>query len=122
FTKNAKVDYKKLYEVAYEHCRLGDDLIDLELEYIQRIISKIKSDPEPEDIKRPELELWQKSYDNTKAGRRVGLGITALADMLAALNLKYDSDQALEIIEKVMKTKMEAELDCSIDLAVLRGT
>jgi len=122
FTTTAKINYKKLYEIAYEHARLGDDLVDLELEYIQRIIDKIKSDPEPIEIKRNELELWEKSYDNTKAGRRIGLGITALADMLAALNLKYDSEEALEIIDKVMSTKMEAELDCTIDLSILRGS
>jgi len=122
FTTTAKINYKKLYEIAYEHARLGDDLVDLELEYIQRIIDKIKSDPEPIEIKRNELELWEKSYENTKAGRRIGLGITALADMLAALNLKYDSKEALEIIDKVMSTKMEAELDCTIDLSILRGS
>lgn len=122
FTEKAKINEKKLYEISYEHCRLGDDLIDLELEYIQRIIDKIKSDPEPDNIKKPELDLWIQSYNNTKAGRRIGLGITALADMLAALNLKYDSDESLQIIDKVMSIKMEAELDCTIDLAILRGS
>ncbi len=122
FTEDAYIDYEELYKISYEHCRLGDDLIDLELEYIQRIIDKIKSDPEPDNIKRDELELWETSYKNTKAGRRIGLGITALADMLAALNLKYDSDEALEVIDLVMNVKMRAELDCSIDLAILRGT
>lgn len=122
FTKEAEIDYKKLYEVSYEHCRLGDDLVDLELKYIQRIIDKIKSDPEPDKIKRQELELWENSYKKAQEGRRVGLGITALSDMLAALGLKYDSDEALKITDKVMYTKMEAELDCIIDLAILRGT
>lgn len=122
FTEFAHIDYEELYKISYEHCRLGDDLVDLELEYIQRIIDKIKSDPEPDNVKRSELELWENSYKNTKAGRRVGLGITALADMLAALNLKYDSGQALEVIDLVMNVKMRAELDCTIDLAILRGT
>lgn len=122
FTKNAKINTEKLYSISYEHCRLGDDLIDLELEYIERIINKIKSDPEPDNIKQPELDLWIQSYNNTKAGRRIGLGITALADMLAALNLKYDSDEALRVIDKVMSIKMEAELDCTIDLSILRGS
>lgn len=122
FTDKAEINYKKLYEISYEHCSLGDDLIDLELEYIQRIIDKIKSDPEPDDVKKPELDLWIKSYNNTKAGRRIGLGITALADMLAGLNLGYDSKEGLEIIDKVMSIKMEAELDCTIDLSILRGS
>lgn len=121
FTKNAKIDYKKLYEVAYEHCRLGDGLVDLELEYIERIIDKIKLDPEPEEVKQGELNLWLKSHANTKAGRRIGLGITALADMLAAVGISYDSKDGLSTVEKVMRTKMEAELDCSIDLSILRG-
>ena len=122
FTSKATLNVEKLYKYSYEFCRLGDDLIDLELGYIQRIINKIKSDPEPDHIKRPELELWNKSYKNTKAGRRVGLGITALADMLAALGVGYDSKKGLKITDRVMKTKMEAELDCTIDLAILRGT
>lgn len=122
FTENAKINKEKLYSISYEHCRLGDDLIDLELEYIERIINKIKSDPEPDNIKQPELDLWIQSYNNTKAGRRIGLGITALGDMLAALNLKYDSDEALQVIDEVMSIKMEAELDCTIDLSILRGS
>lgn len=122
FTKDAKLNLEKLYKYSYEFARLGDDLIDLEMEYIQRIIDKIKSDPEPEHIKRQELELWEKSYANTKAGRRIGLGITALADMLAALGLGYDSEEGMKVIDLVMKTKIEAELDCTIDLSVLRGS
>jgi len=120
YTDGAEIDFDKLYEVCYEHTRLGDGLVDLELEYILRIIEKIKSDPEPDYIKRDEMELWEKSYNNTKAGRRVGLGITALADMIASLNLAYDSDDGIAIIDKVMAAKMRAELDCSIDLSILR--
>lgn len=122
FKKDSKINEDKLYEVCYEHARLGDGLVDLELEYIQRIIDKIISDPEPDDIKRGELELWEKSYKNTKSGRRIGLGITALGDMLAALGFGYDSEEGLKAIELAMRTKMKAELDCSIDLAVLRGS
>ncbi len=122
FTGDAKLNLEKLYKYSYEFTRLGDDLIDLEMEYIQRIIDKIKADPEPDYIKRPELELWEKSYANTKAGRRIGLGITALADMLAALGLGYDSEEGMKVIDRVMKTAMEAQLDCTIDLSILRGS
>lgn len=122
FTENAIIDTDKLYNIVYEFTRLGDDLIDLELEYIQRIIDKIKSDPEADSIKRAELELWEKSYINTKAGRRIGLGITGLGDMLAALGTKYDSDYGLGIVNDIMELKLYAELDCTIDLAILRGT
>ena len=121
FTPEAKINYDKLYEVSYQHARIGDNLVELEMEHIQRIIDKIKSDPEPDNIKQGELKLWEESYKKAGAGRRTGLGITALADMLAGVGVKYDSDEGLEIIDKVMHTKMEAELDCNIDLALLRG-
>jgi ribonucleoside-diphosphate reductase alpha chain len=121
FTQEAQLDYDNIYKVFYEALRLGDNLVDLEAEYIDRIIEKIKSDPESNEIKQQELNLWIKSKEKCLAGRRVGLGITALGDMLAALNLKYDSDEGLKIIKAVMQTKMEAELDCTIDLAIFRG-
>lgn len=122
FTNEAYIDYKLLYEMAYEQQRLADDLIDLEIEHIDRILNKIKSDPEPLDAKRTELELWENIRRITEWSRRTGCGFTALGDMIAAIGLKYDSVEALRVIDKVMKTKMTAELDCSIDLAVMRGT
>lgn len=122
FTFDAYIDFEKLYEVFYIQQRLADDIVDLEIEYVQRIIDKIKSDPEPDDIKQTELNLWMNVQATAKASRRTGCGITGLGDMLAALGVKYDSEEALEITEKVMKKKMEAELDCTIDLAILRGT
>lgn len=122
FTNEAEIDWDKLYEIAYIQQRLADDIVELELEYIMRIINKIESDPEPDDVKREELNLWENIYTTTKASRRTGCGFTALGDMLAALGLKYDSDKAIKITEEVMKCKMRAELDCTIDLAILRGT
>lgn len=122
FTKDAKIDYEKLYEICYIQQRLADDIVDLEIEYVGRIIEKIKADPEPEDVKKTELDLWINVQKTAKASRRTGCGFTALADMLAALGLKYDSEEALKVTEEVMKTKMRAELDCTIDLAILRGT
>ena len=121
FTNEAYIDYNLLYQMAYEQQRLADDLIDLEIEHIDRIIDKIKADPEPIDVKRTELDLWQNIRRITEWSRRTGCGFTAQGDMLAALGLKYDSDEALSVIEKVMETKMRAELDCTIDLAVIRG-
>lgn len=122
FTKEAKINYEKLYEVAYMQQRYADDLVDLELEYVQNIINKIKNDPEDEDIKHRELTLWQNVYEATKSGRRTGCGFTALGDMLAALGLKYDSEEAMKVIDKVMYMKMAAELDCTIDMGILRST
>lgn len=119
---NAYLDLKKAYEVFYIQQRLADDIVDLEIEYVQKIIDKIKSDPEDESTKLVELELWQNVQKTAKASRRTGCGFTGLADMLAALGLKYDSPEAIDMTEKLMYTKMEAELDCTIDLAILRGT
>lgn len=120
FTEKASIDYDLLYKMAYEQQRLMDDLVDLEIEAVDKIIKKIESENNP--INETELELWKKIKETGLAGRRTGSGITALGDMLAALGIKYDSKEGLEIADKVMRTKMEAELDCTIDLAILRGS
>ena len=122
FTKETYIDYDKLYYISYMQQRLADDIVDLEIEYVDRIINKIINDPEPEEVKATELELWKNIKATAMASRRTGCGITALGDMLAAIGLKYDSEQALEVINEVMKVKMAGELDCTIDLAILRGT
>ena len=122
FTSEAKFDFEKFYKINYEAMRLSDDLIDLELEHIDTILRKILEDPEPFEDRRTEFELWTKIKETATASRRTGLGFTALGDALAALGLKYDSDEGIEIIEKISRTKMESELDCTIDLAILRGS
>jgi|694.fasta_scaffold00478_19 ribonucleoside-diphosphate reductase alpha chain len=122
FTSEASIDWDKLKYYSYIQMEIGDDLIDLEIEYIDKIINKIKSDPEDDSTKAIELELWTNVSDMAKSGRRVGGGITGLADMLAALNLKYDSDEALQVVEQVMRVKFETELEASIDLAIKYGT
>lgn len=121
FTANAFFDYEKLYEVAYEGMRLMDDLVDLELEHINRIVDKIKNDPEPDLIKDVELRIWTLLKKNTEEGRRTGLGFTGLADALAALDLKYDSQKALLEIDSIMRTKFQGEIDSTIDMAIQRG-
>jgi ribonucleoside-diphosphate reductase alpha chain len=121
FTKNAEFDYEKLYEIAYEAQRLMDNLVDLELECIDRIIGKIKNDSDPEHIKAIELNTWNTLYESGKNGRRTGLGFTALADTMAALGYKFDSNKSAEIIEEMMKMKCKAEFDSSIDMAIERG-
>lgn len=122
YTKDAAIDWEALYEIAYVQQRLADDIVDLEIEYVDKIINKIKSDPEPDNIKAIELELWENIRKVATSSRRTGCGFTALGDTLAALGLKYDSDRGITIIEKLSKTKMRAELDCTIDLAIQRGT
>ena len=121
FTDKVEFDSKKFYEITYEAMRLSDDLIDLEIEHIDRILNKLNSDPESNEVKWTEIELWNKIKQTAQASRRTGLGFTALGDTLAALGYKYDSDEALLFIEQMMHIKMEAELDCTIDLAILRG-
>lgn len=121
FTKKAHFNFEKFYKITYEAQRLQDDLVDLELESIERILKKIDSDPEPDYIKDVERKTWQLLYDNGKNGRRTGLGFTALGDTIAALGLGYDSNASIEVIENIMKTKAEAEFNSSIDMAIERG-
>lgn len=121
FTKKAKFNLKKFYEVVYESQRLMDDLVDLELEAVERILDKINSDPEPDTIKRTEKETWELLKETGRKGRRTGLGFTALADAMAALGIKFDTDEALTVVNDIMKTKMTAEFDSSIDMAITRG-
>lgn len=121
FTPEASFDTEKFYEVTYEAQRLMDDLVDLELEAIERILAKVESDKEPDFIKKVEVDTWKLLYETGKKGRRTGLGFTALADTMAALGLKFDSKESLAMVETIMKTKCHAEFDSSIDMAISRG-
>ena len=121
FSSKAEFDFDKFYRVAYEGQRLNDDLVDLELECVERILAKVDSDPEPDFIKRNERELWELLYNTGKKGRRTGLGFTGLADTLAGLNIKFDSLEALDMVEKIMRVKLQGEFDSSIDMAITRG-
>ncbi|MGI9532196.1 adenosylcobalamin-dependent ribonucleoside-diphosphate reductase [Lutimonas sp.] len=121
FTEEARFDHKKFYEVVYESQRLMDDLVDLELEAVDKILDKIDGDPEPDNIKQNEIETWKLLQETGRKGRRTGLGFTALADAMAALGLKFDSSEAIAEVDKVMKTKISAEFDSSIDMAIERG-
>lgn len=80
--------------------RIMDDIIDLEMEKIDRILEKIDSDPEDPEIKRAERILWEKIKAKTAQGRRTGVGTTAEGDMLAALNLRYGTEEASDFSEK----------------------
>jgi ribonucleoside-diphosphate reductase alpha chain len=122
FTEKASFDHKKFYKVVYESQRLMDDLVDLELEAVDRILQKIDADPEPKHIKRNERETWKLLQETGKKGRRTGLGFTALADTMAALGIKFDTDEALNAVDAIMKTKFTAEFDSSIDMAITRGS
>lgn len=122
FTEEAYFDYDKFYEVTYESQRLMDDLVELELEAVSKIIAKIESDPEPQHIKQVELDTWKMLYEAGKKGRRTGLGFTALGDAIAALGLKFDSEESIATIDKIMRTKLRGEFDSSVDMSIERGS
>jgi len=122
FTPEAEFDHELFYEKTYESQRLMDDLVDLELKAIERILDKIDADEEPEHIKSVEKQTWELLYNSGKKGRRTGLGFTALGDCVAAMGLKFDSDDSIAAIDKIMQTKCRAEFDSSIDMSVQRGS
>src|SRR6185295_2749979 len=122
FSKKAKFNFEKLYEVSYESQRLSDDLVELELEHIDRILAKVANDSEPDYIKEVEVRTWKLLQDQGRKGRRTGLGFTALGDALAALGLQFDSEEALKVIDEIQKTKCVAEFDSSIDMSIERGS
>lgn len=122
FTDEAYFDYDLFSDHVIKSQRLMDDLVDLEIEQIQKILKKIKSDPETEETKRIELNLWNKILDSAKNGRRTGLGITGLGDTIAMLGIKYGSDESLPIIEKIYKTLAINSEKSSVIMAKERGT
>lgn len=121
FSKDAYFDFDLFKKHVGLAQRIMDDIIDLESEKIEKILEKIASDPEGEDIKRTERELWEKIQRKTLAGRRTGVGITAEGDMLAALNLRYGTEEATDFAEKVQKTLALAAYGSSVKMAKERG-
>lgn len=117
FTTEAKLDLEKLREIAAAAIRLGDDLVDLEIEAIDRILAHISSSPG--DNTR-ELQLWLKIKENGLSSRRCGVGFTGLADTLAMLNTGF-TPEGLSVVETIMSTIFEAELIEDIHLAEERG-
>lgn len=121
FTPKAKFNFKKFKEHVHFAARMMDDIIDLELEKIDSILAKIDSDPEDEEIKHVERHLWEKIYDKAVRGRRMGIGITAEGDMLAALNIRYSSDEANAFAVEVQKTLAVEAYRASVMMAKERG-
>ncbi|MDR2651276.1 MAG: adenosylcobalamin-dependent ribonucleoside-diphosphate reductase [Prevotellaceae bacterium] len=115
FNKNL---FKKHVAIAM---KMMDDLIDLELEKIDDILSKISKDPEEYDVKRVEIELWEKIKDKCIRGRRTGLGITAEGDMLAALGIQYGTDEAIEFASEIQKILALEAYRTSTQMAKERG-
>ena len=121
FTPQARFDFDLLKEHIRVAQRLMDDIIDLEMEKIDQILAKVELDPEAEEIKQTERLLWNKIKDKTLRGRRTGLGTTAEGDMLAALGLRYGTDEATAFSEKVHATIAVEAYRSSVEMAKERG-
>lgn len=121
FSKQATFNFDKFKTHVEKAMHMMDDIIDLELEKVELIIHKIAADPEDQDIRRVELELWEKIRIMAEKGRRTGLGITAEGDMMAALGLRYGSDEAIEFAVKVQKTLAVEAYRASVKMAGERG-
>lgn len=121
FTKEARFDFDKFRSHVAKAMRMMDDIIDLELEKVELIIEKIAADPEDEDVRRVELDLWKKIRTMARKGRRTGLGITAEGDMLAALGLRYGSQEAIDFAVEVQKTLAVEAYRASVKMAAERG-
>ena len=121
FTPKSKFNFELFRKHVQIAQKIMDDIVDLEIEKIDKIINKIKNDPESEDIKRLELELWEKIKDKAIKGRRTGLGITAEGDMLAALGLRYGTKEATDFSVNIHKELALEAYKSSIDMARVRG-
>lgn len=121
FTPQATFNFDKFRVHVGKAQRLMDDLIDLEMEKIDKIIDKIKSDPETSEVKDTELHLWEKIRSKTLQGRRTGCGTTGEGDMLAALGLRYGTKEATDFSTQVHRALALAYYNASVDMAAERG-
>ncbi|MDM8234355.1 adenosylcobalamin-dependent ribonucleoside-diphosphate reductase [Phocaeicola barnesiae] len=121
FTPEAYFDFDLFKKHVALAQRIMDDIIDLELEKIEKIMEKIDSDPESIEVKGAERHLWEKIYRKSGMGRRTGVGITGEGDMLAAMGLRYGTEEASNFSEKVHKTIALAAYRSSINMAKERG-
>ena len=122
FTPEASFNFDKFRDHIAKAQRLMDDLIDLELEKVNKILAKIDSDPESDDIKSVERNLWLNIKMKCLEGRRTGLGITAEGDMLAGMGLRYGTDEATEFAVKVQRTLACTAYGSSVNMAKERGS
>lgn len=121
FTPEAEFDFDLFREHVALAQRIMDDIIDLEMEKIELIQKKIDSDPQSDEVKNTERHLWEKIYHKTGQGRRTGVGITAEGDMLAAMGLRYGTQEATDFAVKVQRTLALAAYGSSVQLAKERG-
>ena len=121
FSKNAEFDYDKMSEVTQKAQRLMDDMVDLEIEQVEKILQKIENDPEPAQVKQIEKEMWLNIEEQARLGRRTGLGVTAVGDTLAALGVRYGSKKSIMLIESFYKCLAVSSYKSSFVLAKERG-
>ena len=121
FTPDAYFDFDLFKKHVATAQRIMDDIIDLELEKIEAIQQKIEADPESDEVKETEKHLWEKIYKKSGMGRRTGVGITAEGDMLAALNLRYGTQEATDFSVQVHKTVALEAYRSSVQMAKERG-
>ncbi|MFO7935421.1 MAG: adenosylcobalamin-dependent ribonucleoside-diphosphate reductase [Bacteroidales bacterium] len=121
FTEKARFNWEKFRKHAVLAQRIMDDIIDLELEKVEAILDKIYADPEDEEVKRVEINLWENIKRKALEGRRTGVGITAEGDMLAALGLRYGSENAIDFSIEVHKTLALEAYRSSVKMAGERG-
>ena len=121
FTKEAYFDFDLFRKHVILAQRIMDDIIDLESEKIEKILEKIDTDPESLEVKQSERHLWEKIQKKTLQGRRTGVGITAEGDMIAALGLRYGTEEATVFAEKVQKMLALAAYRSSVEMAKERG-
>ena len=122
YTAEASFDFSLFKKNAKITQRLMDDMVDLESEKIDQIIQKIESDPEPKEVKAAEINMWKKIKRFNDEGRRTGTGITALGDTLAALGIKYGSEESIKVSEDIYRTLKLGCYESSIDMAEELGT
>lgn len=121
FTPNARFDFDKFKAHVRLAQRIMDDIVDLELEKIDKIMEKINNDPQTMEVKGAEYHLWEKIKDKSGKGRRTGVGITAEGDMLAAMGLRYGTQEATDFSVEVHKTLALSAYRSSVEMARERG-
>jgi ribonucleoside-diphosphate reductase alpha chain len=122
WTSEAKFNTDKYVKIVRKAQRLMDDMIDIELEHIDKILNKLDNDPEPADVKTPEINLWSKIKLQAENGRRTGLGVTGVGDALAMLGVQYGSEQSISTVEHFYKNLAVGSYIESINLAEERGS
>lgn len=121
YSDNASFDFEKLSEVSQKAQRLMDDMIDLEVEQIRKILKKIETDPEPDSVKAIERDMWNTVEAMALRGRRTGLGVTGVGDAVAAIGYRYGSQESIDFIETLYKTLTVNAYRSSCNLAKERG-